>query len=72
MNTRNLTLYYVQSSYGCGLYAALNLQQAIANARAELGTMHYESCTKATEEQIAWVRAMGGRVPSMSLANNDH
>ena len=64
--TRKMALYYVEQSLGCGLRAAYNLQQATAEARAEIGTNNFQRCTKATPEQIAWVKGMGGYVPSLS------
>ncbi len=64
--SRPMTLYYVEQALGCGLRAAYNLQQATAEARAEIGTANFQRCTKATPEQIAWVRGMGGYVPDLN------
>ena len=64
--TRKKTLYYVEQSLGCGLYAAHNLQEATAAARREIGTDNFKSCAKATPENIAWVKCMGGYVPDLS------
>lgn len=64
--TRKKTLYYVEQSLGCGLRAAYSLQQARAEAIREIGTDNFERCMKATSEQIAWVRSMGGYVPDLS------
>lgn len=62
---RKKTLYYIEQSFGCGLKAACNLQEATANARREIGTDNFRSCVKATPQQIAWVEAMGGYVPPL-------
>lgn len=63
---RKMTLYYVETWQGCGLRAAHNLQQATAEARAEVGSDNFKRCSKATPDQIAWVAGMGGRVPEVS------
>lgn len=52
-------IYYVELTNGyCGL--ADNKQQVIR----EEGTNNVKSITPATKEQIAWVQAMGGYIPT--------
>lgn len=52
-------IYYVEMKNGyCGLTD--NKQQVIR----EEGTNNVKSITPATKEQIAWVQAMGGYVPT--------
>lgn len=59
-----MPMYYV-TAYGgrCGLMMARNLEHARSKALREVGTNNFQSVEKATEQQIAWVEAMGGRVP---------
>lgn len=57
-------LYYV-SLYGghCGLIAAKSITQAQAKALHNEGHSNVRGVRKATEKDIEWIRAMGGRVP---------
>jgi hypothetical protein len=59
------TLFYIEQSCGCGLKAAFSLEEATKEARREIGTDNFIRCSIATQEQIEWVRSMGGRVPSL-------
>jgi len=55
--------YYVSLVGGiCGIRTAANLQQAKRNALREDGTNNVEYVRPATEEDVAWVTAMGGGV----------
>jgi hypothetical protein len=57
-------LYYVSLFGGqCGLIAAKSITQAKANACHDEGHSNVIGVRKATEKDIEWVRAMGGRVP---------
>lgn len=58
-------LYYVETGCGCGLREASSIEQAKRAALREVGTMNgVEAVRLATGDDIAWVRAMGGFVPS--------
>ena len=58
-----MTLYYIETTYGCGIRVAYNIQQARKNALREEGESNVMDIRKATKEDIGWVGAMGGRVP---------
>lgn len=58
------TLYYFESDRGCGIRAARNLQQAEKEIIREVGEYGFERCRKATDQDIGWVKAMGGHIPS--------
>lgn len=64
---RKLTMYYFETHIGCGLHSANNLQQAQNEIRQEVGYAVFKSVHKATEEEISWVKAMNGYVPSLEV-----
>jgi len=58
-----MTLYYFESYQGCGIREARTLEQARKNVLAEVGYANFKTVRKAEKTDVAWVRAMGGRVP---------
>jgi hypothetical protein len=61
---------YVVSAYGrIGLRAASTLNAARKSAIADVGLDNFESIRPATEEDVAWVRGMGGHVPKGSTVD---
>lgn len=59
-------IYYHNSELGCGLGEARDLRTAESKVRNEIGSYHASAgftVRKATKEDIAWVKAMGGYVP---------
>lgn len=58
-----MPIYYVMTDLGCGLMKARDLGQAERKARKEHGD-HFEGVREAEPRDIAWVRGMGGYVPS--------
>ena len=60
-----MNIYYIENDYGCGLSAAKDLESARHAALRENGTNHFRLVRKATKDDIAWVRAMGGYVPEI-------
>jgi hypothetical protein len=60
---RKNTLYLHESDFGVGLIAAQSIQQARAEAIRDCGTSFFRGVRKATAEDVAWIRTMGGRVP---------
>lgn len=57
------TLFYISTSWGCGIRAARTLQSAEKNAREEVGRGNVKEVRFATEVDVAQVRYMGGRIP---------
>ncbi len=55
-----LRAYYVQSDLGCGIRWYRSKRSAIKQFTAEVGTANDPLVRRATEEDIAWVQAMGG------------
>lgn len=57
--------YYVVKLYGgmMGIIRATSLKNAKNLAIKEQGTMNVASICKAKEEDINWVKAMGGHIP---------
>jgi hypothetical protein len=56
-------IFVVEVDWGMGLKAARTLASARAQALRENGTHHPRGVRKATADDIAHVRAMGGHVP---------
>jgi hypothetical protein len=57
-------LYVIELHNGLiGLAAARNLQSARKTALTENGSNNFKSVRKATDQDVSWVRTMGGRVP---------
>jgi len=57
-------VYYASTSRGCRLLLANSVRSARSEVQREVGT--FEEVTevrKATQDDISWVRAMGGYVP---------
>lgn len=64
MARRDHTLYYVSLYNGhCGIIGAVNLESARQEARWSSGSDNVRSVRPATQGDIDWVKAMGGRVP---------
>lgn len=57
---------YKVSLYGgyVGMISAESLEQAHRIALSEQGSANVQSVTLANKEDIAWVKGMGGQVPS--------
>ncbi len=47
-----------------GLIAARTLKSGLAQALRDEGTSNVRHVQRASKEDVAWVQAMGGRVPS--------
>ena len=61
-----MELYYFEADCGCGIRTAKNLENAYSKIQREVGTMNNLSTVrKATEEDIGWVKGMGGYVPEV-------
>ena len=58
-----LRAYYMNTEMGCSLGLARDIRQARKFARDEAGRC-VVSVRRATEDDKAWVGAMGGRVPN--------
>jgi len=58
--------YIVTSSMGVGLHVGPSLVEVRVNAIRELGSDNYLGCREATEPDIVWIRAMGGRIPPLN------
>jgi len=59
-----MTLYYIETVFGCGIRKAKNIQQARKNLKEEVGTYGQPTvCRKATKQDIKWVEAFGGYIP---------
>lgn len=58
-----MSLYYVETVFGCGLREARSITQARSQAIREIGTDNFKSIRKATKKDVDWVRGMGGHVP---------
>lgn len=59
-------LYYFESDSGCGIRSLSKLSQQAARAELlkEVGTFNgLRVFRKATDDDIAWVKAMGGYIP---------
>lgn len=59
-------LYYAETGMGATLLLAENEDSALAEALRCAGTAHgVKAVRAATDSDIAWVSAMGGRVPKI-------
>jgi len=65
-----MKLYYFEADCGCGIRRAKSKDSAYKSIQREVGTMNnIDIVQEATEENIAWVKSMGGYVPnSMPVA----
>jgi len=64
-------LIYFETARGCGIREYRDLPSAKVNITRETGTYDPPSVIReATEEDISWVRAMGGFVPKQVSAPN--
>lgn len=52
--------FYVESTYGAGIRWAKTLEKAEKDFLNEVGSYGYKSVRPATEQDIAWVKSMGG------------
>lgn len=60
-----MTIYKVELYGGyIGLIEASSLDQANKIARGDQGAANVQRVVAATEEDLNWIRAMGGRIPS--------
>jgi hypothetical protein len=63
-------LYYVESEKGCGIRSAETKDEAYKDELRSVGTYSgVRVCREATEEDIGWVRAMRGHIPSLEKEN---
>ena len=59
-----MPLYYVETTYGCGIRKAKNIKEARADLLREVGTRGAPGlCRPAKKADIEWVRGMGGHIP---------
>lgn len=58
-----MPIYYVKTSFGCGLRFGKTRQQVENTVKREAGASHFEFVRLATKEDIAWVKSMGGWLP---------
>jgi hypothetical protein len=59
-----MSLYYASTGLGACIVAARSLRQAHADVLRTVGPWNgIKSIQKATPENIAWVRGMGGCIP---------
>ena len=62
-------IVYFESGLGCGVRESKSLEQAKREILREVGTDEGVTLVqKATDENIDWVRAMGGFVPKSKRA----
>jgi len=59
-----MPFYYFESDMGCGIRKYRNIEQAKKEIKIEVGTYNYKDIVReATEEDISWVKTMGGYIP---------
>jgi hypothetical protein len=63
--SKKYTLYYLNTDRGVAIRAAQNIKQARREAVREVGEDGLKGIRKATEADIAWVKGMGGYVPTV-------
>lgn len=57
-------LYYVKTGLGCGIRSGLSKEQVYKDELVSVGTYNgIEEVRKATQEDIGWVKSMGGYIP---------
>lgn len=56
-------LFYISTNRGAGIREARGLKSALAQTRREVGYGNVKEVREASEQDIAWVRGMGGYVP---------
>lgn len=57
------TLFYIETSWGCGIRTARTLQSAEKKAREEVGRGNVQLVRFATDQDLASVKSMGGHIP---------
>jgi hypothetical protein len=63
-------LYYVSLYDGfCGLHANRTLRAAKSEVLKTKGTENLKSVSLATNEEIDWIKAMGGYIPNIDVLN---
>ena len=62
-----MELYYIELEHGCAIKAAESLDDAwrMATAESDEDENRVESVGLASIHDIAWVRSMGGYIPSI-------
>jgi len=63
MANRKLSLYYIETEFGCGIRTAYNINQAQESAVKANGSSFVKNVRLAAKSDIEWVRNMGGYVP---------
>ena len=59
-----MPLYYVNTNFGCGIRCAKDIKQARRDLLQSVGEYGGPgTCRPATEDDIAWVKGMGGYIP---------
>lgn len=58
--------FYVNLEYGCTIVKATNQTAARKFALAEWGRSGFVNVREATDEDVAWVQAMGGAIHEVS------
>ena len=64
-----MKIYYARTDRGCGLRAAESLNDARAQFYNECGFNNVIEVHEATEEDIQWIKGMGGYVPVLEKLN---
>ena len=58
-------LYYIETGIGCGIREGEDKDSVVENALKEAGTnAGVQIVRKATQEDIGWVKRMGGYIPN--------
>ena len=63
MTIKNNILFYVESVNGCAIHSERTITKAREIAIHDVGFDNFKSIRLATENDVAWVSAMGGYVP---------
>jgi len=57
-------MYYAETSIGCSIIAAANINSARSQCQREIGTLQSIKLVRpALKKDIDWVRMMGGHIP---------
>ena len=63
---RKRKLYYVTGGLGCGIRSGLSVEEVEREETIRQGTYNGPVFVKeATEEELSWVKSMGGYVPEL-------
>lgn len=65
-----MKIYYADTDRGCALRTAETLTAARRQINREVGSDNVGAVRPATENDIAWVRGMGGYVPPLATTKN--